>query len=120
MKHQMIDFTEFRRRLNDSEEAFDAVMAPGMTNTVLLKFRSENPDVNGVLVQLFPHGSPGFSAPEKPHRFAKYLDHVIQAQSEGWAMFEVDGRWMLQRDDEENKFESDAEAILFEDVGSAG
>lgn len=36
-----------------------------------------------------------------------------QALLEGWSMFEVDGRWQLQRDDEAKKFESDAEAIIF-------
>lgn len=35
------------------------------------------------------------------------------AQAEGWGMFEVDGRYQLQRDDEAGIFESDGDAILF-------
>lgn len=36
-----------------------------------------------------------------------------QAVSEGWALFDVDGRLQLQKDDEQAKFESDADAIIF-------
>lgn len=36
-----------------------------------------------------------------------------QALLEGWSLFDVDGRWQLQRVDEDKKFESDAEAIIF-------
>lgn len=36
-----------------------------------------------------------------------------QAILEGWNLFDVEGRWQLQRDDEAKKFESDAEAIIF-------
>lgn len=35
-----------------------------------------------------------------------------QAMKEGWALFEVDGRYQLQRDDEADVFASDADAHI--------
>lgn len=35
------------------------------------------------------------------------------SHEEGWGMFEVDGRWMLQRDDEAGKFVDDVDALMW-------
>lgn len=43
------------------------------------------------------------------------------AELEGWALFECEGRYQLQRDDEAGQFASDADAIIFvANLASAG
>ena len=43
--------------------------------------------------------------------FSAYDANVGHA--EGWGMFDVDGRWALQRDDEKGIFDTDADALIY-------
>jgi hypothetical protein len=42
-----------------------------------------------------------------------------QAIAEGWSLFEVEGRYQLQKDDEAGKFDTDAAAIVFVSLQAA-
>lgn len=42
-----------------------------------------------------------------------FPDKQDKAQTEGWGLFIVDGRYQLQRDDEANMFSSDAQALIY-------
>lgn len=110
MKTQEITFAELRARLRTTEEPYYFADAGALDDyTLHLECVSEDPTIHGLTI----HIHPGMTPPRitAPCRFPDY--DADEALKEGWAMFDVDGRWQLQRDDEMARFASDAEAILY-------
>ena len=67
------------------------------------------PPERAVLITITPTATYLAIAPAAP---ANPYD-CVQAGIEGWGMFETEGRWQLQRIDDDPKFRTDTDAILY-------
>ncbi len=100
-----------RALMRASEAAFHLVYSwsDAIDDSIQLSAVSEDPKINGLLIVIRRNGEVDFAFPAAP-RFPDY--DAAAAQAEGWGMFETEGRYQLQRDDEADVFESDGAAII--------
>lgn len=110
MTKKYINLEGLRALLAASEETYHFIDSGDIRHQdMVLECVSDDPCINGAEIKIAKHFMPACTIPARP-RFPDY--DAAKAQAEGWAMFEAEGRYQLQRDDEANVFESDADAII--------
>lgn len=103
----LVNFSEFVRRLKSIKEPCHFVYTLRNDKAIDLTLVVNGETVPGIGILLEPEAAPGYELPDPD----PFKDTNI-AKAEGWGLFDVDGRWQLQKLDNSNSFSTDAHAIL--------